>query len=87
VRAFNPWPVAETVFADETLRIHDAYASDGEAVPTVAPGTWLGLAGEALRVACGVGELHVTQLQRAGRKVVGAREFVNSAGAAAGRFT
>jgi methionyl-tRNA formyltransferase len=87
VRAFNPWPVAETIFADEQLRIHDAYAPPGEAAPGAAPGTWLGLAGEALRVACGVGELHVTQLQRAGRKVLAAREFVNASGAAAGRFT
>ena len=91
VRAFNPWPVAETIFADEQLRIHDAYADPltdrGDAAPSVAPGTWLGLAGDALRVACGAGELHVTQLQRAGRKVVAAREFVNSSGAAAGRFT
>jgi methionyl-tRNA formyltransferase len=88
VRAFNPWPVAETVFADQPLRIHDAYvAPDADVSPRVAPGTWLGLAGEALRVACGVGALHVTQLQRAGRKVVAAREFMNSAGAAAGRFT
>ncbi|HTB66560.1 MAG TPA: methionyl-tRNA formyltransferase [Steroidobacteraceae bacterium] len=91
VRAFNPWPVAETVFADEQLRIHDAYTDPltdrGDAAPSAAPGTWLGLAGDALRVACGAGELHVTQLQRAGRKVVAAREFVNSTGAAAGRFT
>jgi len=86
VRAFNPWPVAETVFGDERLRIHDAYAGQGEVAQSGAPGTWLGLAGEALRVACGAGELHVTQLQRAGRKVVAAREFVNSTGAAAGRF-
>jgi methionyl-tRNA formyltransferase len=91
VRAFNPWPVADTVFAGEQLRIHDAYAGQddgqnddqGEA----APGTWLGFAGDALRVACGAGELHVTQLQRAGRKVVAAREFVHSSGAAAGHFT
>jgi methionyl-tRNA formyltransferase len=87
VRAFNPWPIAETVFALEPLRIHEAYAGPGAAVPAAAPGVWLGLAGDALRVACGAGELHVTQLQRAGRKVVTAREFVNSAGAAAGRFT
>ncbi len=87
VRAFNPWPVAETTFADEQLRIHDAYAGPDDAAPSAAPGTWLGLAGDALRVACGVGELHVTQLQRAGRKVVAAREFVNSTGAVAGCFT
>jgi methionyl-tRNA formyltransferase len=90
VRAFNPWPVAETRFAGEQLRIHDAHAPPGCAAAAAAPGTWLGLAsgpdGEVLRVACGTGELHVTQLQRAGRRVVAAREFVNSAGPGAGSF-
>jgi methionyl-tRNA formyltransferase len=84
IRAFNPWPVAETVFAGEPLRIHDAYATAGSAA--AAPGMWLGLEGDALRVACGAGELRVTQLQRAGRKVVTAREFMNSVGPAAGHF-
>jgi methionyl-tRNA formyltransferase len=90
VRAFNPWPVAETRFAAEQLRIHDAHAPTGSTAAAAAPGTWLGLGsgadGEVLRVACGSGELHVTQLQRAGRRVVAAREFVNSAGPGAGRF-
>jgi methionyl-tRNA formyltransferase len=89
VRAFNAWPVAETLFAGEPLRIHDAYAPAAASLPPpAAPGAWLGLdpAGQFLRVACGSGELHVTQVQRAGRKVVAAREFVNSAGSAAGTF-
>jgi methionyl-tRNA formyltransferase len=91
VRAFNPWPVAETVFAGEQLRIHDAFAS-GPTAPAAPPGVWLGLGpgpdadSQVLRVACGSGELHITQLQRAGRRIVAAREFVNSAGAAAGSF-
>jgi len=86
VRAFNPWPVATTVLAGEPLRIHDAYADPDAA--TAAPGTWLGLGPDAgfLRVACGTGELRVTQLQRAGRKVVTAREFMNSTSGAGGRF-
>jgi methionyl-tRNA formyltransferase len=84
IRAFNPWPVAATVLAGEPLRIHDAYATAEPAA--AAPGAWLGLEGEALRVACGSGELHVTQLQRAGRKVVAAREFMNSVGHTAGHF-
>jgi methionyl-tRNA formyltransferase len=87
VRAFNPWPVAETVLSGERVRIHEAYVGTAAAAPAAAPGAWLGLAGDALRVACGSGELHVTQLQRDGRKVIAAREFVNHAGAAAGRFT
>jgi methionyl-tRNA formyltransferase len=83
VRAFNPWPIAETRFAGEQLRIHEATARGSL---EELPGTWLGFAGDALRVACGTGELYVTQVQRAGRKVVSAREFANSAGSAAGRF-
>ena len=87
VRAFNPWPVAETLFAGEPLRIHDAYVPQvGVGAAAAAPGAWLGLDGDALRVACGAGELWVTRLQRAGRKVVAAREFANSAGAAARSF-
>jgi methionyl-tRNA formyltransferase len=90
VRAFNPWPVAQTLFGAEQLRVHEAYAPPDAAPGAAAPGTWLGLAagdgGEALRVACGSGELHVTRVQRAGRKIVAAREFMNCAGPAAGRF-
>lgn len=87
VRAFNPWPVAETSFDGEPLRIHDAYAPQRGAEPcAAAPGTWLGVEGDALRVACGAGELHVTQVQRAGRRIVAAREFVNFAGSGAGSF-
>jgi methionyl-tRNA formyltransferase len=91
VRAFNPWPVAETSFAGEPLRIHGAYVSAeraSDAPVAVEPGAWLGLdlQADVLRVACGSGELHITHLQRAGRKVVTAREFVSSAGPAAGRF-
>ena len=83
IRAFNPWPVAETVFDGEPLRIHDAYATAG---PAAVPGRWLGLEGDALRVGCGEGELRVTQLQRAGRKVVAAREFLNSVSGAPEQF-
>jgi len=90
VRAFNPWPVAETLFAGEQLRIHEAFAPAHTAPAAVAPGMWLGLAagpaGEVLRVACGTGELHIMQLQRAGRRIVSAREFVNSAGPGTGSF-
>ena len=85
VRAFNLWPVAETILAGEQLRIHGGYAQQG---PAAEPGSWLGLSADAkaLRVACGSGELHITQLQRAGRRIVTAREFMNSPDGAVGRF-
>jgi methionyl-tRNA formyltransferase len=77
VRAFNPWPVAETGFAGDTLRIlraHVAAPSGSDA----APGTLLGLAGDGLHVACGDGVLAVSELQRAGKRPVSARDFANA---------
>lgn len=88
VRAFSSWPVAETLFEGEALRIHDAHAPAAAPMAHPTPGTWLGLDPDshALRVVCGSGVLHVTQVQRAGRKVVAAAEFVRSAGTATGHF-
>jgi methionyl-tRNA formyltransferase len=77
VRAFNPWPVAQTSWQGEPLRIWRAQvlaaAADG-----AAPGTVLGVAGGVVRVACGDGVLGVTALQRPGRKVLDAAEFAHA---------
>jgi methionyl-tRNA formyltransferase len=77
VRAFNPWPIAETRFAGETLRVLRAQVAEGEA-GDAAPGTLLGLADDGLRVACGDGVLAVRELQRAGKRPVSARDFANA---------
>ena len=85
VCAFNPWPVADTVFEGEQLRIHEARAMP--ASRAAEPGTLLGLVDGALAVACGRGELHVTRVQRAGRNIVEARAFAQGLGSpAAGRL-
>jgi methionyl-tRNA formyltransferase len=77
VRAFNPWPIAETRLAGETLRVLKARvaASNGA---EAEPGTLLGLAEDGLRVACGEGVLAVGELQRAGKRPVSARDFANA---------
>jgi methionyl-tRNA formyltransferase len=77
IRAFNPWPVAETMFAGETLRILRARVAD-ENGEHATPGTLLGLADDGLRVACGQGVLAVRELQRAGKRPVSARDFANA---------
>jgi methionyl-tRNA formyltransferase len=77
VRAFNPWPVAETRLAGESLRVLRAQVA--EALGTeAAPGTLLGIADDGLRVACGEGVLAVRELQRAGKRPVSARDFANA---------
>jgi methionyl-tRNA formyltransferase len=77
IRAFNPWPVAETRFAGEPLRLlRSRVAATGGNDAT--PGTLLGLADDGLRVACGEGVLAVRELQRAGKRPVSARDFANA---------
>jgi len=85
IRAFNPWPVAETRFADETLRVLRAAVVDGLA-PDVTPGTVLGLAEDGLRVACGEGVLALRELQRPGKRPITARDFANAVHLAGLRF-
>jgi methionyl-tRNA formyltransferase len=76
VRAFNPWPVAETRLGGEQLRIFMARAQDGS--DGAAPGTVISARGDAIVVACGAGELHIEELQRAGRRPMAARELMKS---------
>ena len=84
IRAFNPWPVAETRLRGEPvklLRSRVAPAGAGSGAKTnlaSTPGTLLGLADDALEVCCGQGVLQVLQLQRAGRRPVSARDFLNA---------
>jgi methionyl-tRNA formyltransferase len=85
IRAFNPWPVAETRLAGENLRLLRASVADaGE--PGAAPGMLLGIAEDGLRVACGEGVLAVHELQRAGKRPVSARDFANAGRVAGLRF-
>ena len=79
IRAFNPWPVAETLLAGERVKLlRSRVAPDGADARGHAPGALLGMKGDALEVACGAGRLQVLQLQRAGRNAVCARDFVNA---------
>jgi methionyl-tRNA formyltransferase len=88
VRAFYPWPVAETQLNGVQLRIWDAEVSGlpanqagppGAAAPARAdavPGTVLAAAQDGIDVACGRGVLRILRLQLAGRKSLCAREFI-----------
>ena len=76
VRAFNPWPIAETRLQGEQLRIwHSEVVS---AAHDAEPGTVLQADAAGIRVACGTDILNITRLQQAGRKVVAAADFIKS---------
>jgi methionyl-tRNA formyltransferase len=79
VRAFNPWPVAQTQFNAQALRIWDAETVDWHfagAGRDVAPGTVMAATGEGIDVACGTGVLRILRLQLPGRKPLTAQEFL-----------
>ena len=77
IRAFNPWPIAETRLAGEGIRLLRARVVEAGG-RAAEPGTLLGLGDDALRVACGEGVLGVQELQRAGKRPVSARDFANA---------
>ncbi|TCO81459.1 methionyl-tRNA formyltransferase [Plasticicumulans lactativorans] len=77
VRAFNPWPVAQTQLPDGTvLRVWRAEAL--AAPTTAAPGQVLGSDRDGIEIACGSGRLRLTELQLPGRKPQPAATFINS---------
>jgi len=76
VMAFNPWPVTETRWKDETLRIWRAQAVNTN---TRSPcGTVVATSRDGIDVATGEGVLRVQQLQRPGGKPLMAADFLNS---------
>jgi methionyl-tRNA formyltransferase len=79
VRAFNPWPVAETRFAGAQLRIWEAEPLLNDEVRTNAdPGTVRGAGPEGIDVSCGRGVLRVKRLQLAGRKSLPSGDFLKA---------
>jgi methionyl-tRNA formyltransferase len=81
VRAFNPWPVAQTLWEGQQLRVWEATAVEagiaagaGASLPDT-PGRIIALEQERLLVHCGQGVLALQKLQLAGRRIVTAREF------------
>jgi methionyl-tRNA formyltransferase len=84
VRAFNPWPIAETRVEDQQLRVFSARALP--AAGDDPPGTILALGHDGIVVRCGAGSLAIRELQRPGRKRLPARDFLNAGDLAAGRL-
>lgn len=70
VRAFNPFPVAQSMLKDEVCRIWMATAVSGKATP----GEVVSLQ-DGISVGCGDGLLNITELQAPGGKRLNAQAF------------
>lgn len=76
IRAFNPWPVAETELQGERVRVYQAVVlGDDSGNP---PGTVLAAGKDGIDVACGQGTLRLLALQRDGGRVRSAAEYLNA---------
>jgi methionyl-tRNA formyltransferase len=77
VRAFNPWPVAQTRLDAETLRIWEAEVNP-ECTVTDRPGTVIAAGKSGIEVATGQGVLRIVRLQPSGKRAMGAADYLNA---------
>ena len=77
VRAFDPWPVAETRLDGMQLRIWSAHVSDAAQDPSAVPGQVLAATADGIVVATGQAALVIDRLQLPGKRPVPAAGFVH----------
>lgn len=75
VRAFNPWPIAQTRYKKANLRIWDAHTIDGL---SAAPGKVMAAGREGIDVATSDKLLRITELQLPGKRAVSAQDFIHA---------
>ncbi|MDH4275833.1 MAG: methionyl-tRNA formyltransferase [Gammaproteobacteria bacterium] len=77
VRAYNPFPIAQTAWGDQVLRIWQAQVL-ASATTRATPGTVIAATKEGIDIATGDGVLRILRLQWPGGKPLSAAEFVNA---------
>ena len=78
VRAFNPWPVAQTRFHGQVLRIWKSAVPPQKLPHDQAPGEVIATSQNGIDVATGSGILRMLGLQLPGRKQIRAADFLNA---------
>jgi len=74
IRAFNPFPAAETSFLGESLKLWRATPADGSG----EPGEVLAIDAQGPLVACGTGALRLVEVQRPGGKRLAAFDWARA---------
>jgi len=77
IRAFDPWPVAQTRLGETTLRLWGSELPDRDA-GSEPPGRVVRTGKTGIEVATGNGLLRITRLQPQGKRPMTAAEFLNA---------
>ncbi len=76
INAFNPWPVAQTQWNGEVVRIRSASLADTSS--NAAPGCSETITAQGIDIATGEGVLRVLELQLPGKRSMPVADFLNS---------
>lgn len=90
VRAFDPWPVAQTRLGSQTLRIWGAQIMDDMGITAArhpAPGVVISTSPAGIAVATGNGTLLVTRIQPPGKRAMAASDYLHAHSLEGARFT
>ena len=78
VRAFDPWPIAETMLEGQRLRIHSAENVEVKAENSHEYGAIVSLRDDIMLVQCGRGLLGIRKVQKPGGRVLQVSEFAHN---------
>ncbi len=76
IRAFNPWPVAQTLYVDKVLRLWQAELAD--TATNAEPGKVIAASKQGIDVATGDGVLRIKKLQLPGGKPLEVHQFLTA---------